>query len=656
MTNFLSIRTLLSALTGLLVVLLVSIFAVSANDAYDRKQASAQMLSVAKLMRSSLAAKEDIRIEGGVAHAASTANNVADAATVGRMFDLRARTNGAVDTMIEQFGEQLQGRLSPALAEVIDARAGYQPVFAPLVATARTPKALRSPKALADWHVAAERLTAAVDRLSATLTRDRRDADTFISSMMTLTDAVWLVRLDAGSDRGRVGEVIRDGRPPSIAKIQQLARFTGRIDARWADIEDFAARSNVPPQLQSAIARANQTYFVAFRAVRNRIIDELSAGKPVPLSNFDWLKASNPGLNSIMAVSKAALDLTEAHAAGQVQSAQRNFYVAIALMLLSIGLASLIALLVMWRVIGPLKRITQTMESVTGGDLSLPVPFIDRGDEIGQFSRAVRLFREASVEQVRLKAQMIQNRADKELAEKANRTKSEFLANMSHELRTPLNAIIGFSEMITAEIFGPGQPRYRGYAADIHGAGKHLLSLINDILDLSKAEAGKLDLHEERVDLGALVTESAQLMTPKAQEKGLTLSLDVGTLPPVSIDRLRIKQVLLNLLSNAIKFTPQQGSVSVSLLHEPSGRVVLCVRDTGIGIAPDKIALAFEPFRQIDSTLAREVEGTGLGLPLVKKLMALHDGDVTLESTLNVGTAVYVTFPAWRCVTEPKVA
>lgn len=656
MSNFLSIRTLLSAITGLLVVLLVSIFAISANDAFERKQAAARVLSIVNLTRNTLAAKENIRIEGGVAHAASTAPDVVSAATVARMFELRAKTNSAVDTMIDQFRKRSPGQTSPALAELIASRAGYEPVFAPLLATARTPKSLRSRKSLNDWHVAAERLTAAVDRLSNTLTRDKNGYDTFISNMLTLSDAIWRVRLDAGSDRGSVGVAIRESEALSVERVQQFARMTGSIDARWADIKDFAARSNIPPRLQVAIDRAQNTYFDGFRAVRAKAITDLVAGKPVPMSNYDWLKTSNPGLNSIMAISKIALDLTETHAAEQVKSATRNFYVAIAQMLLSIGLACFMALFVMWRVIRPLKRITQTMKTVTDGDFTQPIPYIGRNDEVGQFSRAVWMFRDSAAEQMRLKGEMIQNQADKALAEKASRTKSEFLANMSHELRTPLNAILGFSEMISAEVYGPGLPRYRNYAADIHGAGKHLLCLINDILDLSKAEAGKLDLHLDEVDLADLIRECVRLMSPRAAQQGLELTLDAGVLPPLFIDRLRTKQILLNLLSNAIKFTPKNGSVSVRAERDAVGRVVICVRDTGIGIAPDMIALAFEPFRQIDSALARETEGTGLGLPLVKKLAALHDGEVRLESTLNVGTAIFVTFPASRCVENVKVA
>ena len=234
-------------------------------------------------------------------------------------------------------------------------------------------------------------------------------------------------------------------------------------------------------------------------------------------------------------------------------------------------------------------------------------------------------------------------------AQEANSAKSSFLALMSHELRTPLNAILGFSEVIGAEVFGPCVPRYRSYANDIHGAGKHLLALINDILDLSKAEAGKLDLHCEPVNLGEVMKECARLMQGRAADQDLRIRLVIAALPPMQIDRLRVKQILLNLLSNAIKFTLTGGVVSLEADRDADGGVEVRVRDTGIGIAPEKIALVFEPFRQVDCDLSRKFEGTGLGLTLVKSLIEIHDGTVRIESVLNKGTCVTIRFPAARC-------
>jgi signal transduction histidine kinase len=362
---------------------------------------------------------------------------------------------------------------------------------------------------------------------------------------------------------------------------------------------------------------------------------------------------STPALNAIAAISDTALELTEFHGAQEVAAANQKFYVAIGLMLLSMGLASFTALCVMWRVIRPLKLITETMSAVAQGDLKREIPFEARQDEIGQFARTLHIFRDGAAERQRLEVELVRNQAAKEAAETSNRVKSEFLANMSHELRTPLNAILGFSEMIGTEVCGPGVPRYRDYAMDIHGAGRHLLSLINDVLDISKAEAGKLDLRVETTDLSSLINECTRLMRERAAEHKLCVQVNVTPLPPLLVDRLRVKQILLNLLSNAIKFTEKGGVISVEATHEEPDGVVVCVRDTGIGIASEMIPLAFEPFRQIDSALSRKFEGTGLGLPLVKTLVELHGGDVRIESALGKGTAVFILFPAWRCLAAP---
>jgi two-component system cell cycle sensor histidine kinase PleC len=218
-------------------------------------------------------------------------------------------------------------------------------------------------------------------------------------------------------------------------------------------------------------------------------------------------------------------------------------------------------------------------------------------------------------------------------AREASRAKSNFLALMSHELRTPLNAIIGFSEIVSTEIFGPlGNTKY------------------GDILDVSKAEAGKLDLYVEAVSLPDVIAECVKLLTVRAQEGRLKLSVATyDDLPSVMGDQMRLKQIVLNLLSNAVKFTPAGGHVTIGAQHTATGGVDIFVRDTGIGMAPEQIPVALEPFRQIGSAHARQFEGTGLGLSLVKSLVELHNGELFIESALNAGTTVRARFPAARC-------
>ena len=241
-------------------------------------------------------------------------------------------------------------------------------------------------------------------------------------------------------------------------------------------------------------------------------------------------------------------------------------------------------------------------------------------------------------------------RAAKEQAELANRAKSEFLANMSHELRTPLNAIIGFSEVIRNELFGAlGNERYRGYIDNILESGNHLLSVINDILDIAKIEAGKLVLTDEELNLGAMAESAVRLVFERARQGGLELVVDIPDgLPALRADARSLKQILLNLLSNAVKFTGRGGRITLQGGVGTDGGLWLSVTDTGIGIAPADVERVFEPFYQAEAGNDRRYQGTGLGLPLCKRLAEAHGGRLELNSRLGAGTTVTVSFPPDR--------
>ncbi len=235
-------------------------------------------------------------------------------------------------------------------------------------------------------------------------------------------------------------------------------------------------------------------------------------------------------------------------------------------------------------------------------------------------------------------------------ADAANKAKGAFLATMSHELRTPLNAILGFAEVIRDQIMGPVPDHYAGYARDIYESGRHLLDLVNDVLDISKLEAGRVELREEEFDVAGLLAEVVASFGKQAEASGIAIVVEPSRLPLLRADKRLIKQVLLNLISNALKFTPGGGRVTVDARRTAGTGMRIGVSDTGVGMSPAELKVALTPFGQVDSNIARRSRGTGLGLPISKSLAELHGGTLLVESDPGEGTRVTIAFPEQRVV------
>jgi signal transduction histidine kinase len=233
-------------------------------------------------------------------------------------------------------------------------------------------------------------------------------------------------------------------------------------------------------------------------------------------------------------------------------------------------------------------------------------------------------------------------------AKAADRAKNKFLANMAHELRTPLNAIIGFSEIMKLDNI-QGRENYPEYTGYIHDAGKHLLVIIDDVLDIARIEEGKFELREEIVALVPLVHETINTILPSCTKKGIAVHQDVMPIDArIYVDPTKLKQVILNLLSNSMKFTDPGGTIEISSSLAETGDLVITIRDTGIGIPPDQLERVLEPFEQVSDQLTRDREGTGLGLAIARRLIQLHGGDLVLSSELGAGTAVFLRLPRER--------
>ena len=313
-------------------------------------------------------------------------------------------------------------------------------------------------------------------------------------------------------------------------------------------------------------------------------------------------------------------------------------------MLVGLVLSTFAAMYLADRLTRPIRQLHEGVQGFGAGSLSTRVQ-VDTGDELQSLAERFNAMAESVQEShVHLESRVAEKTRDLELA---NRHKTEFLANMSHELRTPLNAIIGFSEVLADEMFGELNAKQMEYARDIHGSGHHLLSLINDILDLSKIEAGRLELDPVALDIGASIANAATLLRERCQRQGVALHIDAPSQLPIwTCDPRRFKQVLVNLLSNAVKFTPSGGSVVVQArVDAAADQLVVSVSDTGIGIAAADLALIFEPFRQVGGDGQRKAEGTGLGLSLVRSLVEAQGGTIGVHSVPGAGASFEFRLP-----------
>jgi signal transduction histidine kinase len=265
---------------------------------------------------------------------------------------------------------------------------------------------------------------------------------------------------------------------------------------------------------------------------------------------------------------------------------------------------------------------------------------------------------ELADKQATLEATNIELEESRKYAEQASTAKSLFLANMSHELKTPLNAIIGFSETIKNQAMNPAAMKNCAeYAEGIFSSGHHLFELIGNILDISKIEAGRMALDDELIEIADLTKASIALLGQRATHKRITLEADLPEgVPLIRGDELKLRKALINLLSNAIKFTPEGGRVSIRVEPARNGGLVIAVSDTGIGMSPDEITIALEPFGQVDNGLAKLYDGTGIGLPLAKRLVELHGGKLAVESVKDAGTTIRAYLPANRVVPRVEVA
>ena len=633
-----SVSVILSVCTGVLVLMLVTLFAGAAKQQFDARQAASHRLSIATVAQQFVVADEDLRDERGSVDSVRHSASPVGASGLDRIARFRGRSKAAM-TQLSALLATESGVLSAADRQrLARMQSRYEAAFVRMTQMLRLPADARSKAAEAEWVAAVNDLVKALENQVISLSLQLSGIDSFIDEMMKAGNIAMAVRNEAGIDRAVLALAMERGTPLSEKDHIQFAEMKVAAASPWGVILGAAQNPAFPAPVGAAVRQAQKIYFTDQVREHDAILARLDKGERPPLSAANWMLRSNRGLTAVTNVSRVAFEQAKIHLREQTAYAQNRFLGALALILVAVAIAALAFLLIFRRVIGPLRILTGAMEAVIQGDMKRVIPMQDRRDEFGQFARTISLFRDATLERERFKTA-------KEAAEAKSKVKSEFLANMSHELRTPLNAIIGFSDVMRSRLFGPMHARYEEYAGLIHESGQHLLSLITDILDLSKIEAGKFVLDPQPVDMAESVATCLEMTRRRAEETGILLSANVpANLPVLIADPRSVKQILLNLLSNAVKFTPKGGTVSLNV-QALDGRLRLSVRDTGIGIPGKTLARIGAAFEQAnnDPMLARE--GTGLGLALVKSLVEQHGGTVQIDSREGFGTTVSVELP-----------
>jgi len=640
-----SVATLLRLVTGTLVLVLLAVFAVSAMDAWTREGDAYRVHSAAHISQEIVVAREAVRVETGVIDTLLARPSPAGAADLEGLARMHGRSLSALSQVERAIRNAEDSGVPPSLGRDLSNAIGRfdTSFYSELVRALKQPQAERRPGLLEERKASSADILNLIDAQAAALSRAIASRGPRMSELIRISDVAWHVRVNAGDQRGDIADFLTRGRPLSQQEHESIAKLDGKVEAPWQSIETSAASNGLSRGINGAIAQANRVYFGEYRVLRAHVFDQLEGRAPRTITREQWMAATNRALATLMQVSRDALGAAGLQADANLVRARQDLAVALGLMGFSIGLAALAVAIMLNRVIHPLRTMTLAIRGER--DMARIAELARRGDEIGQFAQALNGFRQDAAERERLEREVLRNQMAKEAAETASRIKSEFLANMSHELRTPLNAVIGFSDVMLAKTFGELGARYEEYARLIHEAGNHLLSLVSDILDLAKIEAGRFSCDFHLVDLKEAARSCLPLIEKRAAEHGIRLEARLPDIHlDVEADARGIKQILINLLSNAVKFSRPGGLVTLSLAGKGDD-VEIAVRDQGVGIPDEVMARIGQPFTQssADPMLARE--GTGLGLALVKALVGRHGGVFEVESCEDVGTTIRVRLP-----------
>ena len=645
MKRLTSISVLLQTVMALMAVMSVALCVTGVQRAIARRHTAERVLHIVDVSRDLFTALEEIRLERGTLSNALAMPKVTALQGSARWRERRAECERRFGRAMAKLRDDPSPQTQAALRDIAARRQVFQATLDQVQAALKAPISQRPADLPARWTAANNAFAFAVGGLVHRLSAEVSEDDPFVAEMTNIEQLAWWERDAAGADAWLVGYANNRGQPLTPDEKEALAAQAGRAAGIWDVVRDEARMPDTPPRLRDAIGRATKSYFVDYMALRRSILNRLASSPPAQASQAQDMQVAITSLGDLTNVADTAFDLSRSHAEAEVAAADREASMAAASILVAIALAVVTLMFISGRVIAPITRITEAMGSVAAGDLAFDVPYRTRSDEIGRLARALNVFRRNALEKRRVEDELVQSRIAVEAAEAASRIKSQFLANMSHEIRTPLNGVLGMVQVMETETLTPVQSeRLR----TIRDSGEALLQVLNDVLDLSKIEAGEIVLSEAQFDVADLAARTCAAFSGAAAARGLKLDYAVAE-DAAGVwlgDAQRLRQILSNLLSNALKFT-EAGEVWLRV--ERRGEALsFAVRDTGIGIAAEALPKLFNKFSQVDESSTRRFGGTGLGLAISRELAQLMGGDIEVESTAGVGSVFRLNAPLAR--------